>query len=106
MWDGLLDILKQVIQPFIDALKELFCWMLDGFFAVLSLLLTLVTAIFPNWSVPDFVQNGLESVQGLLTAMNWVLPLGVAGPLFVLMFSAFTIYFIILPFYRGIMDLL
>lgn len=106
MWDGLLDILKQVIAPLIEALKELFCWVLEVFFSVLTFMFNLIISIFPNWPVPEFIQSGLESISVFANALNWVLPLGFIGPMFAIMFSIFTIFYIIVPFYRGVMDLL
>lgn len=106
MWDGLLDILKGIISPLIEALKELFCWILNFFIQILQTLFLLIAGLFPSWDVPQFLQDGLGSVSYFLNALNWVFPLINLSVIFSLMFSAFVVYYVAVPFYRGIMDLL
>ncbi len=95
MFDGLIDLLK-----------EFFCWILNFLVDFLYGLLSTLLYIFPSWPVPEFLQSGLENTGYFFESLNWVFPLGVIGPLFSMMFSFFVVYFILLPFYRGIMDLL
>ena len=99
MWDGLIEIILSALQAF-------FCWVLQTFFLILGILVSIISSILPHFDVPEFLQGGLQAFDSILQGMNWIFPLGLVGFLFNGMLTYYFVLFVAVPIYRAIMDLL
>ncbi len=110
MLDGLkqilIDFFKWAMQPFEEMVKDIFCWILKFLVSLVGSVMTIATSFFPSSPVPRSLLSTLDEIHFVLNFLNWVFPLPAVGLTMSLMFFMFAAYFVFVPFYRAVMDLL
>ncbi len=96
----------ELLEGLWELLKEFFCWALNFIIEVGGAIIGFFLNFIPDIPLHSSFSGFAVLSEEILTALNWVLPLGMLGALVSAMLTFYLFRFVIAPAYYAFMNLI